>query len=74
MTTKTWPYGTQRRGEILYVDGYFLAVKDDCKEGHILGWTGHDKNLKVGDRGLLTFTQGGPTGGFWRFEKDEKRA
>jgi len=70
--TKTWPYGTTRLGKvesITLVYGWHI-VKDDQNEGHILTGGARDASAKVGDKGTLTFTKGGPTGGYWKFKKD----
>lgn len=48
-------------------------VQDENYEAHILvGDSATDQDAKEGDKGTLTFTEGGPTGGFWKFERDQK--
>jgi hypothetical protein len=49
---------------------YAQFVRDDQNEGHILIGGAEDKTAEVGDTGTLTFTEGGPTGGYWKFKKD----
>ena len=81
METKTWPYGTTRRAKVEMVrfhprelaveasDGQLLV--DELGEMHIcVGEQCADFTASEGDLGTLTFTQGGPTGGYWRFVKD----
>jgi len=80
MTTRTWPYGTTRRGtvRIARMQNPFYAktsdaqiIVDDQKEMHAcVGESCADFTAKDGDTGTLTFTQGGPTGGYWKFTKD----
>ena len=80
---KTWPYGTTRRGVVCIArwhpkslpadttDGQL--IRDELNEMHIcVGEQCADFTAKAGDSGTLTFTQGGPTGGYWKFTKDTK--
>ncbi|MDE2096155.1 MAG: hypothetical protein KGL39_02845 [Patescibacteria group bacterium] len=74
MQTKTWPYGTQKRVELLdsritKIKGVgFQIVVDDQKEAFVLmGESCCDFTAEVGSRGVITFMQGGPTGGYWKF-------
>lgn len=75
-TTKTWPYGTQRRAKVLDVvtrrGGRTLIVGDDANEAHILVGTGSQGSK--GDEGVIEFLQGGPMGGYWKFTKTTKAA
>jgi hypothetical protein len=81
MKTVTYPYGTQRKATVIETNwrpeglnpracaGTYLV--DEKGEGHIsLGDVGCD-DVKKGDVGTLTFTKGGPTGGYWRFSKHQ---
>lgn len=81
MKTATYPYGTTRRATVLKTNwrpaglpaqapsGQLLM--DDVGEAHIcVGDTCADFTAKADDKGTLTFTQGGPTGGYWKFVKD----
>ena len=66
---RTWPYGTTRTGTVLSDEPALQVVLDDQGEAHILVGNARDPNAAVDDRGVLTFTLGGATGGFWKFEK-----
>ncbi len=79
---KTWPYGTTRRGVVCIADwrpkGLPASVqagqliKDELNEMHICcGDHCADLTANAGDAGTLTFTKGGPTGGYWKFTKDK---
>ena len=76
---KTWPYGTKRRGTVQSIDYYeqqlrcrpIQLILDDQNEGHVLvGAVACDTTAKAGYVGTLVFTEGGPTGGFWKFTAD----
>lgn len=73
VTTKTWPYGTKRLGtvhiNITTREGWVQLVIDDTNEAHVLVGGAGDRQAGQGDTGTLTFTEGGPTGGYWKFEK-----
>lgn len=71
MITRTWPYGTQKRGEVIFFEPPILAVKDENKEGYILHSGRFAETFAIGDKGTLTFMKGGPTGGYWDFKKDD---
>lgn len=77
--TRTWPYGTKKHVEIISYDmpddpmmktlPIIVAKDHNSGEGFLLiGDKGADES-KVGDLGTITFTQGGPLGGYWKFEK-----
>lgn len=80
MNTKTWPYGTTRRGVVEIAKwkppecppgAEGQLIKDDQDEMHIcVGESCADFTASKGDTGTLTFTEGGPTGGYWKFVKD----
>jgi hypothetical protein len=72
MITKTWPYGTKRRGKVVAIEGPLQCIEGEDREGYIqqINFSG-DPSAKEGDWGTLTFTKGGPTGGFWKFAKDQ---
>lgn len=80
MNTRTWPYGTTRRGVVQKTNwrppglpasaGSGQLIVDDLNEGHICVGECGDATAKEGDSGTLTFTKGGPTGGYWKFVKD----
>lgn len=81
ISQKTWPFGTTRRAKVIHAKyrpkgldpraatGQFIV--DHLNEGHIcVGEECADFSAKDGDAGTLTFTKGGPTGGYWKFKKD----
>ena len=79
MNKRTWTYGEQRRGTVgdvqskRFGDGpaqYIVTIIDDQNEGHILvGDSCVYDGIAFGDKVILTFTKGGPTGGFWKASK-----
>ena len=86
MQTRTWPYGTIKQVELLsrhervrgpggticnvLVVGEVLG--DGPKEAYILvGTTDQYQNGDTGDKGTITFCQGGPMGGHWKFERTQ---
>jgi len=80
MNTVTHPYSTTRRGVVKLANwrpagldpraSAGQLIYDDRNEMHIcIGGCG-DETAKEGDTGTLTFMQGGPTGGYWKFTKD----
>jgi hypothetical protein len=77
MQTRTWPYGTTLNCSVITRDkarhlGQLVDVLTvGCKnEAYIL--IGHDHgDAAVGDKGTITFLQGGPTGGYWKFKKSQ---
>lgn len=70
---RQFAFGETRKATIQASEPGFLVALDDCGEGHLL-WFDHKAREKsefdVGDRGTLTFTKGGPAGGFWKFTKE----
>lgn len=78
MDERTWPYGTQLRAKVLertkathagkVVD--MLVLQDRNGEGHII--LGTSLHGEAGESGTLVFTQGGPSGGYWKFTPDEE--
>lgn len=71
MLTRTWPYGTTKPVQILSVSVTRFARIVTCaeldgdREGFVLMGGSHDQ-AKEG--GTIVFCQGGPTGGYWRYE------
>jgi len=48
-------------------------LQDDHGETHFcIGEQCADSTAHDGDEGTLTFTEGGPTGGYWKFQKEAK--
>jgi hypothetical protein len=72
MTTVTHPYGTTRKATVLKSDlqPSAMLLVDELGEGHILMYGCGDMKAEAGDTGTLTFTKGGPAGGYWKFRKD----
>jgi hypothetical protein len=77
MKKVTYPYGTLRKATVIETncrteDPRACAVTcllDEKGEGHI--FLGDVGCVKKGDVGTLTFTKGGPTGGYWKFSKHQ---
>lgn len=75
---RTWPYGTKRKAKVVDAsthsvygkDVLVLLLKDENDEGHALVGTNVEA-FAAGTEGTITFTQGGPFGGYWKFEKVE---
>jgi hypothetical protein len=61
------------RGKVIEINGGVFLIEDQNNEGHVLAFGACDPDSKEGDEGTLTFTKGGPTGGYWKFERDKKR-
>jgi hypothetical protein len=79
MKTRTWPYGTTREGTVMRVlksgsgrNYPVYVIADDHSEGHVVFGQNIEPEPEVGTRGTLTFVQGGPTGGYWKFEPNQK--
>lgn len=75
--TRTWPYGTLRPVEVADIDRRgsppIVTVVDNAGEGYILvGGIDDPEHVQIGDRGEITFTKGGPTGGYWRYQGDDQ--
>lgn len=79
MKTATWPYGTQKAVTVVQrsvmAGGIMLmCVHDDLEAGQTEMYAcvfnhQHEAAMdaRVEDKGTITFTQGGPTGGFWDY-------
>jgi hypothetical protein len=60
-------------GRLSSTGRFMLACKDDeTGEGYVLLQRG-PVGAKAGDLGVITFKQGGPTGGYWVYEKIESQ-
>lgn len=71
---RTWPYGTRYKVKVeftspvtLIVVGMDEAVKH---EAFVLYRHGVRPEPELNSLGYITFTRGGPTGGYWVFSKD----
>lgn len=70
--SRTWPYGTQKQVTVIHVEEpqkRFIICVDEMRAGYVLIFTDGDK-AQVNDKGIITFTQGGPLGGYWKFTKE----
>lgn len=84
MKTQTWPYGTKKHGTVIQasrVQGGFnilLMESGESKTEAFFLVLDHNhaeaSNAKIGDKGVITFTQGGPTGGYWDYKSDSPSA
>jgi hypothetical protein len=71
---KTWPYGTRKRVKVLSVmpvlnsgsTHVLMCLCEADSEGFALIRSGAFE-AKAGDRGIITFKHGGPTGGYWDY-------
>lgn len=76
MTKRVFEFGATRRAEIVSSEPGLLIAEDEHGEAHLLLLTVNAlqplpaPEFAEGDRGTLTFTAGGPMGGFWKFTKD----
>lgn len=69
MKTKTWPYGTEYKAEVMTVNKMLMAVHcPEIDEGFMLIGHGIKKLPKEGEIGKIIFTKGGPTGGYWQWQ------
>ena len=76
MTTRTWPYGTVLEVKVVervIAGGARALICTEPKSGEGFVLFGDKSDAKPGDTGTITFTQGGPTGGYWKYSpaKDE---
>jgi hypothetical protein len=61
-------------GRLSSTGRFMLACKDDeTGEGYVLLQRGPVVEAKAGDLGVITFKPGGPTGGYWEYEKLESQ-
>jgi len=68
--TRTWPYGTVKHVRVEDSHPYFIAcVEDGANDDEAYLLVGRYPDVKTGDHGYITFTEGGPTGGYWQFTK-----
>ena len=65
---RTWPYGTQKKVKVIHVEAGVMICVDAAKEGYVLLGTDSDES-KIDETGVITFTQGGPLGGYWKFTR-----
>lgn len=74
MSTRTWPYGTVKPVTVhetgTFANGFKWLVcqeNDPPREGFLLAG-GVGSPARKGQRGKITFVEGGPTGGHWHYE------
>lgn len=77
MITRTWPYGTRKQVKVLdrgRDDGRPFLIAGELPNFVELFVLVFDRShadalaAKIGDAGEITFTAGGPTGGYWDYE------
>lgn len=78
LATRTWPYGTQHKAQIVYsvptqhkteLVNVIACACDELREIFVLVQNPDEPNPEVGSIATIEFTQGGPTGGYWRILK-----
>jgi len=69
LATRTWPYGTRKKVEVIGIESGALvcAALDGGREGYVLFGRGNAL-ADVGDTGEIVFCEGGPMGGYWKYE------
>lgn len=66
---RTWEYGTELSGIVMVADPKLIVVHvPDINEGFLLAEHGVKDLPKGGDLCTITFTKGGPTGGYWKWQ------
>jgi hypothetical protein len=76
LPTRTWPYGTVKRGVVVCVEAagrtriVAFAADGEPREGFILAGQAGLSKARKGQRGTITFSRGGPTGGYWHWEPE----
>jgi len=55
------------------LDRKMLICHGDENKMYILAGNEPDSDFREGDRGILTFTEGGPMGGYWKFTLTQDR-
>ena len=76
LQVRTWPYGTQYQVVILQASKMRTSTMLLCMHADeafvlVLPHT-HDaaRSAKENDVGVITFKEGGPTGGYWDYEAE----
>ena len=76
MKSRTWPYGTEKKVRVInkerLANGLLLILveTDPPKEGHVCIYDDQHLEAKAAqpnEKGIITFTKGGPTGGYWDY-------
>lgn len=74
LKTRTWPYGTTKQVQVLVAHQRVVMLRDKEREGYVLLWPNLETMPTEGDYGVITFTEGGPTGGYWKYEASNTQA
>lgn len=70
MKTRTWPYGTRKEVKIRSATGNLIIGEDGLEAFALIGHgLKGDQLPSVGSFRTIVFTQGGPTGGYWKLEE-----
>lgn len=74
MLCRTWPYGTVKKVKVEDVkrvsngkSWLVMCIGIDDNEGYML--LGELDGAVKNETGEIVFTQGGPTGGYWKYRK-----
>ena len=75
MLARTWPYGTQKQVTIIgkAAKGRYIGLvchEAGSKEAFVCIYSASHPtavSAREGEKGTLTFTEGGPTGGYWDY-------
>lgn len=66
---RTWDYGKTFDVEVREATKMLIAVfAPEINEGFLLAGHGVTDLPAKGDKGTITFTKGGPTGGYWKWQ------
>lgn len=69
MKKRTWEYGTKYAVVVVSADSKLMVMHSkEINEGFMLMNHGEKILPKCGDFGIITFTKGGPTGGYWKWQ------
>lgn len=63
----------QYRTQTSLIDTLLIELKDGVGEKHFLLGVACSPRPVPGDSGIITFTKGGPMGGYWNFEKGKTK-
>ena len=69
MKERQFKIGETRKATVGSWTRLCLICRDELNEGHVIHGVDTEP-CAVGDTGTLTFTKGGPKGGYWKFTKD----
>lgn len=66
---RTWPYGTQKNVKVMHASPRMIMCADQT-EAYVLMRCGETTLPAVGSRVVIVFTPGGPTGGYWKLQRN----